>query len=195
MISTSQAAQEKLSTSQVASKASAAQAAWEAQSCAFRHQHGVEAAAPHIEVGVAARGCSPSHSACWGGKCMRRVPGWCRWGSRNRRMTCTGWSWCGLCRSSPERKENRMTVRNTTKMETAIWIIGKTVDLVEHSLTCRVPLLKSITRAWSVFTHWSSRGGATETCSSQCRSPPWGGQRGFSLVHWLRLNTCIFKVN
>lgn len=40
--------------------------------------------------------------------------------------------------------------------------------------TCRVPLLKSMTRACSVFTHWSSRGGGPETCSSQSRSPPWG---------------------
>lgn len=38
--------------SQVASKASANQAAWEALSGALRHQHGVGAAGPHIAVGV-----------------------------------------------------------------------------------------------------------------------------------------------
>ncbi len=86
-------------TSQVASRASASQAAWEALSCALRHQRGVGAAGPRIAVGILARRCSPSQSACWGGKCMRRVPGWCRWAGRSHRRTCTGWSWCGLCRS------------------------------------------------------------------------------------------------
>lgn len=45
-------------------------------------------------------------------------------------------------------------------------------DGPEMTQTCRVPLLKSITRAWSVFTHCRSRGGGPEAWSSQGRSPP-----------------------
>lgn len=44
--------------------------------------------------------------------------------------------------------------------------------LWEFLHTCRVPLLKSMTRACSVLTHWSSRGGGPVMCSSQSRSPP-----------------------